>query len=77
MHGTSCPSSPAASPPSNSVPSTDRLDWAALQVRFFGVDVLQYSRCGATMRLIACIEEPDMHPCSFYLTGGIEATLGL
>jgi hypothetical protein len=76
MHGTSCPSSPAALPPSNSVPSKDRLDWAALQVRFFGVDVLQYSRCEATMRLIACIDEPDMHPCSFYLTGQAKSNAG-
>jgi hypothetical protein len=58
------PSSPAspksASPKSTSVPSTYRLDWAALLVRVFGVDVLKCSRCQGKMRLIACIEEPDV-----------------
>jgi hypothetical protein len=54
------PSSPAASPKSTSVPSTYRLDWASLLKRVFGVDVLQCSRCQGKMRLIACIEEPDV-----------------
>ena len=59
------PSSSAASPKSassksTSVPSTYRLDWAALLVRVFSVDVLQCSRCQGKMRLIACIEEPDV-----------------
>ena len=58
------PSSPAspksASPKSTSVPSTYRLDWAALLKRVFGVDVLKCSRCQGKMRLIACIEEPDV-----------------
>ena len=53
-------SSPAASPKSTSVPSTYRLDWALLLKRVFGVDVLKCSRCCGTMRLIACIEEPDV-----------------
>jgi hypothetical protein len=42
------------------VPSTYRLDWAALLLRVFGVDVLKCSRCQGQMRLIACIEEPDV-----------------
>ena len=54
------PSSSAASPKSTSVPSPYRLDWAAPLVRVFGVDVLQCSRCQGKMRLIACIEEPDV-----------------
>jgi hypothetical protein len=54
------PSSPAASPKSTSVPSTYRLDWAALLKRVFGVDVLKCSRCLGPMRMIACIEEPDV-----------------
>ena len=54
------PSSPAASPKSTSVPSTYRLDWAALLKRVFGVDILKCSRCLGQMRLIACIEEPDV-----------------
>ena len=54
------PSAPAASPKSTSVPSTYRLDWAALLKRVFGVDVLKCSRCQGKMRLIACIEEPDV-----------------
>ena len=53
-------SSPAASPKSPSVPSTYRLDWAALLKRVFGVDGLKCSRCQGQMRLIACIEEPDV-----------------
>jgi hypothetical protein len=52
--------SPAASPKSTSVPSTYRLNWAALLLRVFGVDVLKCSRCQGKMRLIACIEEPDV-----------------
>jgi len=55
------PASPkSASPKSTSVPSTYRLDWAALLKRVFGVDVLKCSRCLGKMRLIACIEEPDV-----------------
>jgi hypothetical protein len=42
------------------VRSTYRYDWAALLKRVFGVDVLQCSRCQGKMRLIACIEEPDV-----------------
>jgi hypothetical protein len=42
------------------VPSTYRLDWAALLKRVFGVDVLRCSRCQGQMRLIACIEEHDV-----------------
>jgi hypothetical protein len=42
------------------VRSTYRCDWAALLKRVFGVDVLQCSRCQGKMRLIACIEEPDV-----------------
>ncbi len=53
-------SSPAASPKSTSVPSTYRLDWSALLKRVFGVDVLKCSRCQDQMRVIACIEEPDV-----------------
>jgi len=53
-------SSPAASPKSTSVPSTYRLDWAALLKRVFGVDVLKCSRCQGQMRVIACIEEHDV-----------------
>jgi hypothetical protein len=57
--------SPAASPKSassksTSVPSTYRLDWAALLKRVFGLDVLKCPRCQSKMRLIACIEEPDV-----------------
>ncbi len=52
--------SPAASPKSTSVPSTYRLDWASLLKRVFGVDLLKCSRCQGKMRLIACIEEPDV-----------------
>jgi hypothetical protein len=47
-------------PKSTSVPSTYRLDWAALLKRVFGVDVLKCSRCQGKMRRIACIEEPDV-----------------
>ena len=55
------PSSPkSTSVPSTSVPSTYRLDWAALLKRVFGVDILKCSRCQGQMRLIACIEEPDV-----------------
>jgi hypothetical protein len=43
-----------------SVRSTDRLDWVALLVRVFAVDVIQCARCQGRMRLIACIEEPDV-----------------
>ena len=50
----------STSVPSTSVPSTYRLDWAALLLRVFGVDVLKCSRCQRKMRLIACIEEPDV-----------------
>jgi hypothetical protein len=53
-------SPPPSSPKSTSVPSTYRLDWAALLKRVFGVDVLQCSRCQGKMRLIACIEEQDV-----------------
>jgi hypothetical protein len=45
---------------STSVPSTDRLDLAALLKRVFGIDVLLCSRCQGKMRLIACIEEHDV-----------------
>jgi hypothetical protein len=56
------PSSPAASPKSTSVPSTStyRLDWASLLKRVFAVDILECSRCQGPMRVIACIEEPDV-----------------
>jgi hypothetical protein len=54
------PWSSAASPKSTSVPSPYRLDWASLLVRVFGVEVLKCSRCQGKMRLIACIEEPDV-----------------
>ena len=40
--------------------STDRLDWVALLVRVFAVDVIQCARCQGRMRLIACMEEPDV-----------------
>ncbi len=40
------------------MPSTYRLDWAALLVRVF--DVQKGSRCQGQMRLIACIAEPDV-----------------
>ena len=54
-------SSSSSSPPkSTSVRSTYRLDWAALLKRVFGVDVLKCSRCQGKMRVIACIEEPDV-----------------
>ena len=53
-------SPPLSSPTSTSVPSTYRLDWAALLKRVFGVDVLKCSRCQGQMRVIACIEEPDV-----------------
>ena len=59
--------SPTSPPPSSpkstsvpSVPSTYRLDWASLLKRVFGVDVLRCSRCQGQMRLIACIEEPEV-----------------
>ena len=52
--------SPAASPKSTSVPSTYRLDGALLLKRVFRVDVLKCSCCLGPMRLIACIEEPDV-----------------
>ena len=62
------PSSPAASPKSTSVPSTYRLDWAALLKRVFGG--ARRVPCGSMscsvlvvvdpMRLIACIEEPEV-----------------
>ena len=45
---------------STSVPSTYRLDWALVLKRVFGVDVLKCSRCCGTMRLFACIEEPEV-----------------
>ena len=68
------PSSSAASPKSTSVPSTYRLDWASLlglglaaeaglrrgPKGSLSVDVLKCSRCQGQMRLIACIEEPDV-----------------
>jgi hypothetical protein len=57
---TPSPSPPSLSPKSTSVRSTYRYDWAALLKRVFGVDVLQCSRCQGKMRLIACIEEPDV-----------------
>lgn len=57
---TSAASPSSASPKSTSVPSTYRLDWAALLKRVFGVDVLKCPRCQGKMRLIACIEEPDV-----------------
>ena len=53
-------SPPLSSPKSTSVPSTYRLDWAALLKRVVGVDVLKCSRCQGQMRVIACIEEPDV-----------------
>ena len=53
-------SPPLSSPKSTSVPSTYRLDWAALLKRVFGVDILKCSHCQGQMRLIACIEEPDV-----------------
>jgi hypothetical protein len=53
------PSSSAASPKSTSVPSTYRLDWAALLLWVFGVDVRKGLRGRGKMQLIACIEEPD------------------
>jgi hypothetical protein len=54
------PSSPAASTKATSVPSPYRLDWASLLKRVFGVDVLKCSRCQGKMRLVACIEKPDV-----------------
>ena len=42
------------------MPSTYRLDWASLLKRVFGFDVLKFSRCCGTVRLIACIEEPEV-----------------
>jgi hypothetical protein len=35
-----------------------RLQWAALLQRVFGLDALCCPRCGATLRLIAVIEDP-------------------
>lgn len=35
-----------------------RLGWAALLQRVFGLDALRCPRCGATLRLIAAIEDP-------------------
>jgi hypothetical protein len=35
-----------------------RLQWAALLQRVFGLDALRCPRCGATLRLIAAIEDP-------------------
>jgi hypothetical protein len=35
-----------------------RLRWAALLQRVFGLDALRCPRCGATLRLIAAIEDP-------------------
>jgi len=32
--------------------------WAALLQRFFEIDALRCPRCGATLRLIAAIEDP-------------------
>ena len=34
--------------------------WAALLQRVFEVDALRCPRCGATMRLIAAIEDPEV-----------------
>ena len=54
------PAASSTSSKSTSVSSTYRLDWAALLLRVFGVDVLKCPRCQGKMRLIACIEEPDV-----------------
>jgi hypothetical protein len=39
-------------------PGPRRLRWAALLQRVFGIDALRCPRCGATLRLIAAIEDP-------------------
>jgi hypothetical protein len=39
-------------------PRPRRLRWAALLQRVFGLDALRCPRCGATLRLIAAIEDP-------------------
>jgi hypothetical protein len=41
-------------------PRARRLDWAALLLRVFRVDVLQCDRCGGRMRLLAFITDPDV-----------------
>ena len=38
--------------------SAGRIRWAALLQRVFDVDALHCPRCGATMRLVAAIEDP-------------------
>ena len=45
-----------------SVPATvlaRRLDWAALLLRVFAIDVLECPRCQGRMRVLAFITEPD------------------
>jgi hypothetical protein len=37
-----------------------RLAWASLLQRVFEVDALRYPGCGARMRLLAAIEDPEV-----------------
>jgi hypothetical protein len=41
-------------------PRPSRLDWAALLLRVFKIDVLQCDRCGGRMRVLAFITDPDV-----------------
>ena len=38
---------------------TPRIDWATLLKRTFGLDVLECSKCGGRMKVIACITEAE------------------
>jgi Putative transposase/Transposase zinc-binding domain len=53
-----------------SPPRQRRLDWAALLLRVFKIDVLECERCGDRMRVLAFLTDPDV-------TRGILAHLGL
>ena len=60
---------PTRHPPEEAT-SPARMRWAALLQRVFAVDALRWPHCGATMRVIAAIEDP-------LITHKVLACLGL
>lgn len=52
--------SPAAQQPDGSVLAR-YLDWAALLLRVFAVDVMKCPRCGSSLRILSVITQPDVN----------------
>ena len=58
-----CEESDTPEQPEKRVPATElarRLDWAALLMRVFAIDVLKCPKCEGRMRVLALITEPDV-----------------